>query len=134
MHRLLRSKGAIELNGSQEFIYVIADTTSLQVGSYSGTLRIKSNGGNALVTVQLQVVSSVPKQARLAVTPTTLDFGQLQVGQQSTLNVAVSNGGIDVLNWKANTGNTSWLALYPDTGTVKPGAVPQSFQETANTA
>ncbi len=131
----LQSKaGAIELNGSQEFIYVIADTTSLQVGSYSGALRIKSNGGNALVIVQLQVVSSVPKQARLAVTPTTLDFGQLQVGQQSTLNVAVSNGGIDVLNWKANTGNTSWLALYPDTGTIKPGAVPQTIQVTANTA
>ena len=131
----LQSKaGAIELSGSQEFIYVTADTTSLQVGGYSGTIRIKSNGGNALVAIQLQVVSTVPKQARLAVTPTTLDFGQLQAGQQSTLNVAVGNGGTDVLNWTANTGNASWLALYPATGTVKPGAVPQIIQVTANTA
>ncbi len=131
----LQSKaGAIELNGSQEFIYITADTSSLQVGSYSGIIRIKSNGGNALVTVQLQVVSSAPKQARLAVTPTTLDFGQLQVGQQSTLNVAISNGSTDALNWNASTGNTSWLALYPGTGTVEPGAVPQIIQVTANTA
>ncbi|HXX78532.1 MAG TPA: hypothetical protein VEI53_08585, partial [Ktedonobacteraceae bacterium] len=131
----LQSKaGAIELNGSQEFIYVTADTSSLHVGSYSGTLRIKSNGGNALVTVQLQIVSSVPQQARLAVTPNILDFGQLQTGQQSTLNLAVDNGGTDVLNWSANTGNTSWLSLYPNTGIVRPGAVPQTIQVTANTA
>ena len=82
----LQSKaGAIELSGSQEFIYVTADTTSLQLGGYSGTIRIKSNGGNALVAIQLQVVSNCADTSKTCGYSGNVNFGQLQAGQQSTL-------------------------------------------------
>ena len=130
----LQSKaGAIELNGSQEFIYVTADTTNLQLGAYSATLQIHSNGGDKLVGIKLQVVPPpVPVLAKLNVNPTSLHFGQLQAGQQSTLNVALGNIGTQTLSWKADTGNASWLMLNQTTGIVKPGDLPQTLQVTAD--
>ena len=130
----LQSKaGAIELNGSQEFIYVTADTTHLQLGSYSATLQIHSNGGNKLVGIKLQVVPppNVPT-AKLNVNPASLNFGQLQAGQQATLSVALGNTGTQALNWNAGTGNASWLTLSQSTGIVKSGDLPQTIQVTAN--
>src|SRR5689334_24337671 len=33
--------------------------------------------------------------------PDNLNFGQLQIGQSTTLNAAIGNVGIQALNWKA---------------------------------
>src|SRR5205085_8706642 len=63
--RILGSTGAIEPGGPQEFIYVMADTSHLSLGSYTATLTINSNGGKVQVGVKLNVIASGAKQARL---------------------------------------------------------------------
>ena len=132
--KLQSQAGAIELQGSQEFIYVTADTTHLQLGRYSATLQIHSNGGNRVEGITLQVVSPpVPIQAQLNVNPASLHFGQLLSGQLATLHIAVDNGGTRALYWKIATGNASWLMLNQSAGTVLPGNLPQVIQVTADT-
>jgi len=118
--------------GAEQFIYVIADTGGLKVGSYSAMLDISSDAGNTRVPVNLQVIQPGKPQAHLVVNSQTLDFGQLVVGNQSTLPVTIGNVGTLALDWKANTGNASWLTLDSNTGTVKPGGLPRVIQVTAN--
>src|SRR5713101_6165090 len=123
--------GTIE-RSAEQFIYIIADTGSLKVGSYSATLDIRSDAGNTQVPVNLQVIQPGKPQAHLVVNPQTLDFGQLVAGNQATLPLTIANVGTQALDWKATTGNTSWLALDSNNGTVKPGGLPRVIQVTAN--
>jgi hypothetical protein len=123
--------GTIEPSAEQ-FIYVIADTGSLKVGSYSAMLGIRSDAGNTQVPVNLQVIQPGKPQAHLVVNPQTLDFGQLVAGNQATLPVTIANVGTQALDWKATTGNTSWLALDSNNGTVNPGGLPRVIQVTAD--
>jgi len=118
--------------GADQFIYIIADTGGLKVGSYSATLDIRSDAGNPQVPVNLQVTQPGKPQARLVPNPKTLDFGQLVAGNQATLPVTIGNVGTQKLDWKATTGNTSWLALDSNNGTVQPGGLPGVIQVTAN--
>src|SRR6266851_850029 len=123
--------GTIE-RSAEQFIYIIADTGSLKVGSYSATLDIRSDAGNTQVPVNLQVIQPGKPQAHLVVNPQTLDFGQLVAGNQSTLPVTIANVGTQALDWKATTGNASWLALDSNNGTVKSGGLPRVIQVTAD--
>ena len=123
--------GTIE-RSAEQFIYIIADTGSLKVGSYSATLDIRSDAGITQVPVNLQVIQPGKPQAHLVVNPQTLDFGQLVAGNQATLPVTIANVGTQALDWKATTGNTSWLALDSNNGTVKPGGLPRVIQVTAD--
>jgi hypothetical protein len=131
---LQNSSGTIDFQGSNQFINVTANTSNLKAGSYHTIIFIYSNGGDAQVLVNLNVVSqSVKKQAHLSVTPQSLDFGQLLANQQVTQGISVSNPGELPLTWKADTGGNSWLTLGTTNGTVQPGGLPQAIQITANT-
>src|SRR5229473_628955 len=123
--------GTIE-RSAEQFIYIIADTGGLKVGSYSATLDIRSDAGNTRVRVNLQVIQPGKPQAHLVVNPQTLDFGQLVAGNQATLPVTIGNVGTQALDWKATTGNASWLALDSNNGTVKSGGLPRVIQVTAD--
>src|SRR5215469_11737675 len=118
--------------GAEQFIYVIADTGGLKVGPYSATLDISSDAGNTQVPVNLQVIQPGKLQAKLVVNPPTLDFGRLVAGNQSMLPVTLGNVGTQALDWKATTGNASWLTLDSNTGTVKSGGLPHAIQVTAD--
>ncbi|HEX6482658.1 MAG TPA: hypothetical protein VF043_27765 [Ktedonobacteraceae bacterium] len=132
--KLQSSAGAIGVSGVQEFIYVGADTTHLKMGSYTAILQIHSNGGDAQVAVSMRVVAqSLKKLARLDVTPSSLNFGHLLVGQRVTQTVAIGNLGTMGLNWQADTGTTPWLSLNIKSGSVKAGTTPQTLQVMVDT-
>ncbi len=132
--KLQPASGNIQPAASPEFIYVTADTSQLKVGAYSAALSITSNGGDSLAQVKLEVVPPGPKPvAKLNVTPNSLDFGTLDVGNQATKTVTVSNSGTLALKWKADTGNANWVTLDTTSQTIQPGALPNTIKVTVDT-
>lgn len=131
---LQAASGTVQGNGTPQFIYVTGDASKLKVGTYKATLQINSNGGNALVNVQLVVTpkSAIPT-AKLAVTPTTLDFGSLDSGTQLTRSVAIGNTGTAALNWMVDKGTANWVILNTLPKTVQPGSQPDTLKVTVDT-
>ena len=119
--------------GASQTIQVIADTAHLPVGVSTATIAISSNGGNAQVPVQLEVIKPAPVPApKLDVKPASLDFGQLLAGSQAKQTVTISNLGTRDLNWTADQGNVSWLKLDTTSGTIQAGGNPQVINVTAD--
>ncbi|HJT56376.1 MAG TPA: protein kinase, partial [Ktedonobacteraceae bacterium] len=131
--KLQKNTGVIAPGGLQQTINVTADTRSLKEASYSGTLHISSNGGDALVQVKLQV-GPHHNGAVLAVNPGRLNFGSLMIGQQGTQIINIGNVGNQTLSWRAITDGSNWLSLTSSSGSVKAGALPQSIYAKANTS
>jgi hypothetical protein len=127
--------GEIGSVASNEFIDVTADASHLTVGSYSASIQVDSNGGQVRVAVSLQVLPPAQKkQAQLDVTPTSLDFGSLMIGQKQTQAISLGNSGTADLNWNASVGSASWLTLDATSGTVKQGALPQMLHVSVDTS
>ena len=82
--------------------------TGLASGTYTALISITSDGGNATVDVQMEVIAPV-----LNVSPTSLDFGTTT----TTLNFNITNTGGGNLTW-AITENTAWLTVTPTNGTT----------------
>ncbi len=120
--------------GASQTIQVIVDTTQLPTGVSTATIALSSNGGNAQVPVQLDVVKPPPVPApKLDVKPANLDFGQLPLGSQAKQTVSISNLGTRDLNWTANPGSAGWLQLDIASGTIQAGGSPQVINVTADT-
>ena len=121
---LSKSSSVIGTNGSSAPIIVTANTNGLSVGPHTATLRFHSNNGDVQTTVKLNVISIAKsgQQAILNVSKQSLDFGQLQAGQQAQQNFSISNLGNIPLQWQASydAGNASWLSLPTATGTIQP--------------
>ncbi|MGI9059354.1 MAG: BACON domain-containing protein [Ktedonobacteraceae bacterium] len=131
---LQSTSGAVQGNGTPQFIYVTGDASKLKVGTYKATLHINSNGGNALVNVQLVVAPQSPRPtAKLSVTPTTLDFGSLDSSTQLTRSVAIGNTGTAALNWTVDNGTANWVILDTLSQTIQPGAQPDTLNVTVDT-
>lgn len=120
-------------SGKFQQVTVLVDTSSLKVGDFSAPLKIHSNGGEKAVDIKLSTVQMEKKQAKLDISPGTLDFGKLATGQQATLNITVANTGTAELDWQAATQNTSWLTLDTGAGKIQRGGQPQTIQVTADT-
>ncbi|GAC1350528.1 MAG: hypothetical protein NVSMB27_33870 [Ktedonobacteraceae bacterium] len=128
------ASGTIQPKDGPQFIYVTADTGHLKVGIYTATLQITSNGGNAQVVVKLEVVPASPKPyAKINVTPTALDFGTLDAGNQLTKTVTISNTGTLALNWKADTGGANWVTLDSSAQTIQAAGLPDTINVRADT-
>ncbi len=69
---ILTRAGTIDPSQADQMINVTADTSQLSVGTYSRTLYINSNGGNAQVAVSLLVANATPT-AILSVSPSTMN-------------------------------------------------------------
>src|SRR6266516_766567 len=133
--KAVSNTGKIDPGGPEQLIYTIADTGNLAAGNHAGVEHIHSNAGDADIPIKVDV--SPPngkKQARLNVNPSILNLGTLSANRQVTTLVTVGNTGNQDLNWKANTGNTSWLALNRSSGRVQAGGFPQTITVTVKTA
>ena len=131
---VLTSTGTIAPGSLYQFIHVVVDTSHLKVGDYSTILRISSNAGEARVRIKLKIISPLPrKQAKLAISRGSLVFGTWQVGNQVTLQMAVSNLGTKRLAWKVDAGLAHWLTLDRNAGTIEPGGLPHTIYVTADT-
>jgi len=124
--------GTIQAGNLAQSISIAADTTHLKVGSYQATLRFSSGGGEVQVAVKLTVIPRGQPQTRMSISPERLDFGNQIIGTQSTLPLAISNLGTQVLNWKVSAGNTKWVTPGSTSGTIQPGGLPQTIYITAD--
>jgi IPT/TIG domain-containing protein/HYDIN/CFA65/VesB family protein len=125
-----------ESDNHREVIYdVAANTSKLQVGPYSETLSVRSDGGKEQrVDVKIQVIPPGPPQPpKLNVNPPMLDFGSQNMGNQKTLLLTVSNSGGSELSWTADKGKTSWLTLDVSGGKIPAGEPPQVIKVKVDT-
>ena len=128
------ASGTIQGSTAPQFIYVTGDTSQLKVGTYTATIQINSNSGTSQVSVKLEVTPPSPKPvAKLAVTPTSLDFGSLDIGTQLTRSVTISNTGTAALKWTADNGTANWVTLDTLAQTIQPGAKPDIINVTVDT-
>jgi hypothetical protein len=76
-----------------------------------------------------------PSLASLIVSQSLLDFGQVQVGQQVTQVIIVSNDGDNPLSWQAQTLTNSpgWLNLLNTSGVLKVRRAQEAIYVTVDT-
>ena len=87
-------------------IKVTADRSGLADGTYTDQININSDGGSAVVNIEMRVVNPV-----LSVSKTSLDFGNV-----STTNIfTIGNTGGDTLTWELSK-SADWLTLSPTSG------------------
>ncbi len=116
-------------SGGQQAINVVVNK-GLTPGIYSATVTITSNDRDQHVSVSLVVISPPPPQARLTVSPLSLNFGQLLANTTPTKQVIVNDTGRQPLNWTAiaqTAGGGSWLSIYDSGGTINPGDPSQTI-------
>ena len=134
---LSKSRDVIGTNGASEPIIVTANTNGLSVGLHSATLHFHSANGDVQTTVKINVISVAQsgQQAILNVSQQSLDFGQIQTGQQAQQNISIANLGNLPLQWQASldAASANWLSLTTTKGTVQPGAVPQMVKVNVDT-
>lgn len=97
--------------GGAETITVTIDRSTLPEGDYTPSVNIVSDGGNAVVALDVEV----DRTPVLFVSSLQLSFNPQQVSQP----LAVKNIGAGVLNW-AIASDQPWLTVTPDTGSEGP--------------
>jgi serine/threonine protein kinase len=133
--KVATNSGVIEPGGAQQIIDTTADTDHLAPGNYVASENVHSNGSITQVPVKLIVIaSSGKKQAKISINPGILNFGDLNVDQQTSSLITVGNIGTLGLNWTADTGNVSWLSVSPGSGTIQSGGLPQTLSVRLHTA
>ena len=71
----------------------------------------------------------------LSVTPTFLDFGQVQVGRQAVQPVMIETSSESQLRWKIVSGNAQWLSITLSRDIKEPGNLREVIYDvTANTS
>jgi hypothetical protein len=120
---ILTMAGTIDPGQFDQSINVTADTSQLSAGTYSATLNINSNGGNAQVAVSLAVTSVVTPSAILSVSPSTMNgntdcsYGANN-GWTCSVSVISDASNQSSLDWSASSNGASFSSSQ---GTLSPG-------------
>lgn len=107
-------------SGTQATLTVTFDASSLVAGTYTADIVIASNDP-ATPSVTVPVALSVVGQPAIALTPTSLAFGEVYLGFGAEQAVTVSNPGTDVLRVEAIAVSDPVLAVIPEAFDVEPG-------------
>jgi len=94
----------------KDTVTVYINTTGLEPGYYIGEIEITSNGGNGTFTVMFIVVGPI-----LAYSPDTLNFGDILVGEEATMQFEIWNAGNGTLYYSINE-YWDWVDVYPTEG------------------
>jgi Abnormal spindle-like microcephaly-assoc'd, ASPM-SPD-2-Hydin len=86
---LVNGTSTISIPAGQS-VQVQIDVTPQAAGPVTGTLSVSGDASNAPLTVSLSGMAAV---AGVAVSPASLNFGNVNVGQNSTQNVTLTNTG-----------------------------------------
>ncbi|MEP1096098.1 MAG: choice-of-anchor D domain-containing protein [Cyclobacteriaceae bacterium] len=88
--------GSIAVSGADQVVTVSADAANLSAGTYSVNLELASTGVEPKQTVVVNL--TVLGAPQIAVTQSTLDFGDVIAGTTSTLDFEITNTGNSTLN------------------------------------
>jgi hypothetical protein len=91
----------------QVSVIVNVDRTGLDRGNYAQTLAISSNGGSAVIRINMTV-----RGFTMSVSPEALDFGS----SITALNLALTNTGSGNITYSLSTSN-DWIRLNKTSGT-----------------
>jgi Viral BACON domain len=127
---LQTTSGDVLPGGGPQSLTVFCDTTALGIGTYTATLHVLTGVGNSAVNVLLQVVAQ--KLARLSVSTGSVDFQTMDVGQQATQAISISNTGTLQLDWQM-TSSENWVTLDSISGSLLPSGAPQAVNVQVDT-
>ena len=111
----------LTLTPGQSFTFgvVFAPTTGGPVG---GTISVVSNASNSLLPISLVGTGSATSTGRLGVSPGTLNFGSVVVGQSNSLTATLSATGSNVVVSSASAGTSEFAVGGPSLPlTILPG-------------
>lgn len=95
-----------EFSANEVVVNVTVDTTGFTMETeYKGKITIKSNGGDAEVSIVLKTKSLPPK---LSVTPKILDYGNINRGDKKTIQIQIKNLGGGILFGTLST-DVNWI-------------------------
>lgn len=115
------SSGVIGPGGSQTLTVSMA-ANGLASGLYRGRVRLTTNNGERPDT-SIAVNLAVEGAADLGVAPAALDFGAHFIGARDTLQMALTNTGVDPLQVSGVVSTNPVFTVSPDPFTVLPGDV-----------
>ena len=90
-------------------VLISVDRTGLSKGDYNGSINITSNGGTATIKVNMSI-----KGAVLKVTPSTLDFGEIETSKELFISNEIEIGSITY----SIQPSVNWIILSSNEGTV----------------
>ena len=90
-------------------VLISVDRTGLSKGDYNGSINITSNGGTATIKVNMSI-----KGAVLKVTPSTLDFGEIETSKELFISNETEIGSITY----SIQPSVNWIILSSNEGTV----------------
>jgi len=90
-------------------VLISVDRTGLSKGDYNGSINITSNGGTATIKVNMSI-----KGAVLKVTPSTLDFGEIETSKELFISNETEIGSIAY----SIQPSVNWIILSSNEGTV----------------
>lgn len=114
------SPATVRMNAGEQALFTLeAKSTTLQPGQYTDTIVLAgtSRGISIIASPQsIAVALNVGQAPTLAVSPTTLAFGNVRLTE--SMSVALRNTGNGALNWRATlaTGVPSFLSLTTSSG------------------
>jgi hypothetical protein len=104
-NRITLADGSYRFEELEEDIYIITASKSEYVTD-TQSIEVVANRSKE---VNFNLRAALP--AQLLVTPTTLNFGELE----PTLSLSVNNGGDEELSWQIAS-SQSWASIFPSTG------------------
>lgn len=139
---LSTTSGVVQPGTLPQTLQVLVNTTGLAAGSYSATISISSNGGNATIRVTLTVTaqpqggSPTPSPTLppliLSASPTSFNVSgdpnctySATAGWACSVTLSAFGNGQPSLNWSASSSGVSGVSFSPPNGTLTPGQTAQ---------
>lgn len=112
---------AIIVGGPDQTLTLTADAADLSAGTYTSNLVIASNGVETKQTVVVNLI--VLGAPQIAITQSTLDFGDVIAGTESSLEVEVTNSGNSALSVSDLTIDNPMFSVSTSSLTIEPGKI-----------
>jgi len=106
-NRTTNNDGYYEFKDLDEDIYTIS-AEKIGYVTESAQVEIEANKNK-----EVNFTLHAAQPAQLLITPTSLNFGQIE----TNLNLTINNGGDEELSWQVAS-DQSWLTTFPSTGTT----------------
>ncbi len=114
--------------GAVDNVYFNVSARGLSPAIYQGTISATLTTNGIATTAPVSVTLTVLSPPHMTVSPSSLDFGSVQQGQQPRMQLTISNTGGQTLYWTLTTDpDVNWFGID-----VPKGTIPANGQQTIN--